>query len=869
MNPIRSWFQKRRLDRELAAEMAEHLAEKIDHLRAEGYGEEEARALARRQFGNLTQQREASRTEWGWNTAEQFAQDIRFAVRVLQGSPVFSVTVILLLALGIGMNTAMFSAIKAVLLTALPYPQPERMVELRQVARDGHLMRVSWLDFHDWRSQNQTVQAMAVAGLAQGVTLSGAFRTRRAPLANVGAGFFEVAATDALIGRTFTAADQKPGSALTIILSYELAASLFGSPAAALQKTVHLNGMPFTVIGVMPPKFEFPYAVQLWIPNDVFPDQSGRSAHNYSIFGRLKPGVTVARAQSDLDVVAARLAKQYADDKDEGIRVTSLYDSLTGSIRPALYVLFSAVMLVLLIACVNISNLQLARAAARRKEMGMRTALGAGRGRLIRQLLTESALLAIVGGTVGLLLAEVAVRVLRMSAPANIPRLQTLSVDGVVLAFTAALSLLAGLLFGMLPAIDGAHTDVNEALKQATGKGSDMRHKRWGQLLVAAEVALALILLSGSALLIKSYWKLSHVDIGLSSQGVFLTDVTWPAAADGDSVDSAFVRRVGAQILSQVAGLPGVQATAFIHGMPFQDAPDGNFEIEGRPLPADPHQAPDADYRLITPGYFKVFGVSLLNGRAFTVADSASSEQVAIVNQSFARRFFPQDNVLGKRIRFLGFDRQPQFLTIVGLVPDVRASFGRAVQPEVYVDYFQHADTRMNANLVVRGPARLQPGIEQIVTSLNHVTAANFESMDRVISGTVSRERFETVLLAVFAGTALLLAVVGVYGLLSYLVTRRTAEMGLRIALGASTGRILYQVLGEGGRLIVVGLAIGLPGSLLATRGLQAMLYQVKASDPFTLLAAVAAFAVAALLACYLPAQRAARIDPAEALRSE
>jgi putative ABC transport system permease protein len=539
-------------------------------------------------------------------------------------------------------------------------------------------------------------------------------------------------------------------------------------------------------------------------------------------------------------------------------------------VRPALLTLFGAVTLVLLIACVNISNLQLARAAARRKEMGMRSALGAARGRLIRQLLTENVLLAAAGGLLGLALAESAVRILRIAAPANIPRIQNLSVDTGVLCFTAALSLAAGLLFGVLPSLDSSRTDVNDALKQGARKGEDVRRKRWGQTLVAAEIALAIVLLSGAALLIKSYWKLAHVETGIASVGVYVAELTWPATADGNSVDGAYVRQAATQMLAQIGELPGVQAAAFIRGLPFRGAPDGSFEIEGRPLPADPHMYPDADYRMITPGYWKAFGVPILKGRGFTEDDQRSAQQVAIVNQSFAKKFFPAGDAVGQRIRFMGFDRKPQFMTIVGIVPDMRASgLRRPATPEVYADYLQHADSAMNVALLVRGPEILQPRIERIVTLLNRDTAVHFESMEGLISGTIARDRFQTALLSVFAGCALLLAVVGIYGSLSYGVTQRTSEMGVRMALGANSRNIVQLVLGQGSAIVLTGIALGLLGSLVATRLLRAMLYEVKASDPSVLLVVVAGFTLAALAACYLPARRASQIDPAEALRTE
>lgn len=869
MNPLFRWRERRRVERELADEMAEHLSEKIDELRKEGYGRQEAITLAGRQFGNLALLQEDSRAAWGWNAVEQLWQDIRIGWRVLRKTPAFTATAIVVIALGIGMNTAMFSAVKAVLLSALPYPEPERMVQLNQTAENGHLMNASNLDFRDWRAQTRTIESMAAYGVDE-VTLSGNFPARRAPMAAVGSGFFRVMTSGAAIGRTFSAGEQKPGGPFTVVLGYALAQSVFGAPANAIQKSVRLNGMVFTVIGVMPPGFDFPQNAEIWVPNDLFPDDSGRSAHNYRVVGRLKSGATVRQAQSDMNVVAARLAREYVDDQHEGIRVSSLYDSLVGGVRPALLVLLGAVTVVLLIACVNVSNLLLVRAVARRKEMALRGALGASGGRLVRQLLTESVLLAAAGALAGLALAEVAVRVLRTVAPASIPRIQNLAIDGGVLCFTAGLSLVAGILFGVLPSLESARADGNVALRQGAGKGESHAQQRWSRLLVVGQIALAIVLLSGASLLMKSYWRLTHVATGLSSAGVYVADLTWPASADGNSVDAAYVRRIGSQMLEQIGRLPGVQAVALIHGLPFEGAPDGYFEIEGRPLPSDPHLDPDADYCMVTPDYFRAFGARILKGRGFTEEDQRAAGQVAIVNQTFEREFFANGEAVGKRIRFLGFDRKPQFMTIVGVAPDARnEGLARPVGPEVYADYFQHADLAMDASLVVRGPASLEPRIRRIVTLLNPTTAMTLESMDSLISATIVRERFQTALLAVFAACALLLAVVGVYGLLSYTVTRRTSEIGVRMALGASAGAITRLVLRQGSVLVTAGVTLGLIGSLLATRVLESMLYRVSTTDPSALLAVIAGFAVAALAGCYLPARRASAIDPSEALRAE
>jgi putative ABC transport system permease protein len=860
MNPISRWIERRRVERDLAAEMADHVAEKIDQLREEGCTEEEARAIARRSFGNVGLQQEDSRAAWGWTAFEQLWQDIRFGCRVLVKAPGFSIVAVTILALGIGMNTAMFSAVKAVLLSALPYPEPERLVTLLQVAKDGHLKRASGADFRDWRDLNHTVEHMAGYEVDD-VTIFASGAPRRARLSAVNAGFFEALAIEPSIGRAFSAEEQKPGGPATLVLGYELAQSLFGSPASAIQSTVRLGAKDYSVIGVMPPRFNFPDNAQLWSPDDLFPDKTGRSSHNYRVVGRMKSGVTVRQVQADMDVVAAQLGRQYVDDRDEGIRVTPLFETLVRAIRPALLVLQGAVTLVLLIACVNISNLQLARAAARRKEIAMRRALGAARSRLIRQLLTESVLLSAAGGLLGLALAKLAVLAFRNAAPVDIPRIETLQIDPAVLAFTAALSLLAGILFGVLPALDTSTSGI---------KAAGVRQKRWSHTLVIGQIALAMVLLSGAALLFQNYWKLAHVETGLDTSTVYTTDIAWPVSGDGNpmgwfGVDGSKVRQAAAQIVERIGSIPGVQAAALAYGLPYEEAPDWSFEIEGRPLPADPHLYPVADYRMVTFGYFKAFGIPIVHGRGFTADDERSPELVAIVNHAFQKKFFPGADPLGHRIRFFGPERQ--FISIVGVVPDVHDSgLKNAPTPEIYGEYLQNPGSVTHVSLVVRGPARVHAPIAQIVASVNPTTAVSFQGMDTLISGSIARERFQTTLLALFASCALLLALIGIYGLLSYTVSRQTKELSLRMALGATSSTVTMLVLRQGGLLIVAGVTLGSAGALIATRAVASIV--TDAPSPASTLPIVAVgFAAAALLGCYLPARRASRIDPSTALR--
>jgi predicted permease len=870
MNPISRWFERRRVERDLASEMAAHLEERIEQLMDDGLSREEARVRAHRRFGNVTSQKEKSREAWGWNGVEQLAQDVRFGCRVLGKSPAFTVTAVTVLALGIGMNTAMFSAAKAVLLSALPYPEPDRLVKVWQTNKAGAFMRVSGADFRDWRDQNRSMEHLA-SYYGDLVSLSGDFAPKRIRIGVVSRGFLESMGVQPAMGRTFSREEQKLGGTPVAILGYDLSQLIFGPGAQSIGKSVRVDGMAFTVIGIMPPGFDFPSRAQLWVPLEILPDTSTRSAHNYDVLGRLRPGVSIRQAQEDMNVIAARLAKVYVDDKDDGIKLVPLYDDVVGPVRPAFLILLAAVTLVLLIACVNISGLHLARATVRAKELGLRAALGAGRTRLIRQLLTEAVLLAIAGGATGLVLATGGTAILRHSAPANIPRLESIHVDISMLCFTALLSIGAGLLFGALPAIACSHTDVNEALKQGSGKGTaGPQMKRWGNALVVGQIGLAVVLLTGATLLLKSYWKLAHVDSGLRSSGVFTADLSWPTI-DGSSINGAEVSRLSKGLLERVARLPGVQAAALTSTLAVREkGANGDFEIEGTPLPTDPHQNPDAYYRLITSQYFRTFGIPILKGRAFDESDDRSQEQVAIVNQAFVREFFPNGDAIGKRIRFFGFDAKPQLMTIVGIVPDVRA-FGldNPAKAEVFADYMQHTGTWLDATLVVRGPVTEQAAVRSIVTSLNRDTPVEFQSMDEVIAGTIARERFQTFLLSLFAGFALLLAAVGIYGLLSYTVTRRTSELGIRMTLGAGRRSVLLLILSQGGSLVGTGLMLGLLGALILSRALASLLYGVRTTDPGSFVTVALVFGIVAMLGCFFPARRASKIDPNVALRYE
>jgi predicted permease len=873
MNPIRRLLKRRQLAHDLTAEIAGHIEQKVQDLMAEGKSEDEARHLAVRAFGNTTVIQEGSREAWGWNTAEELWNDLRYAARILMDAPAFTATAVIVLALGIGMNTAIFSAVKAVLLSRLPYPEPERLVILQQTARDGHLMNASGPDARDWRTQNTSFAWMATYDGDSGVpvAIAGEFRPRRSQAGVVSEEFFRTLGVQPLVGRTFSIDERKQGGRPAALVSYDLAAALFGTPAAAMNRVIRMDGLAFTIIGIMPPSFEFPSRSQLWISQEAFGENNERSAHNYHVIGRLKPDVTLRSAQADMDVIAARLGKAYPDDRNEGIRVTSLRDQLAAPFRPVFLILLSAVTCVLLVACANTSNLQLARSAARVREMALRTALGAARFRLIRQLLTESVLLALTGGAAGLLLAVGGCSLLRYYAPQNIPGIENIRIDPGVLAFTMILSLSTGVLFGLAPALAASRIDVNEALKDGSAKSTlGPRLRAWGKLLVVTEVGLAVVLLAGAALLVRSLWNLDHVDSGLHSSGVFTTELTWPTA-DGNTVDAHVVAHSSTEMLERIRALRGIEAAGLINSLPVQNSgSDGSFEIEGTPLPADPHDYPDAWYRTATAGYFTAFGLPVLSGRNFTEADDHSPNQVALVNRTFAKKFFKTGDVLGRRIKFLGFDLKPQFMTIIGIVPDVHAfGLNRPADAEVFADYFQHAGMSLQVTLVVRGVPSLQNAVRGIIRDVNRDSPVDFAFMDTLISASLSRDQFQTALLSLFAGFGLLLAAVGIYGVLSYTVTRRTAELGIRMALGARQRDVLSLVLREGLSLAMAGLALGIVCALLATRALSSLLYGISPTDPGAFLGISLVFACVALLGCYIPARRAAKIDPNIALRYE
>lgn len=796
--------------------------------------------------------------------------DVKYGWRALGARPGFSLLVIFILALGIGANTAVFSVVDGVLLRALPYRDAGRIVGVAEINAAGRRINLSGEDFLDWQRQSRSFQTMA-AYAGWPMDLSAGDRTERVNGAAVTAGFFRALGVSPVLGRTFSADEHRPGHDVAI-LSDGLWQRDFGGDPAVLGKTVQVEGKPFTIIGVLPSGIGFPQRSEVWVPLEFMGDITSygtRSAHNFHVIARLNPGVDVARADAEMQVIAAHLARQYPDSNAGiGAGVISLRKQLVGETGPALLVLMSAIGFVLLIACANIASLLLARAANRRREISIRMSLGASRSRIVRQMLVESVLLALVGGAAGMAVCAGLLRVMEALAPARLLTMGHFGLDLQALAVTAVLSLATGILCGLIPAWRVAGTDPGLVLQQSGGRSSlQGEARRLQNALVVGEVALSLVLLAGAGLMARSFSNLEAVRLGFQPDRVLSATVSLPSLAEKyqqpEQVTGFFDR-----LLVRVQALPGIASVAVTSGAPAGDRiANGGFEIAGR----TPRPAPDSVYRIISTGYFQTLGMPLLRGRDFTPADRAGTVPVVVVNQSMAHAFWPGQDPLGQRIRYYGFDRQPQWLTIVGIVADARdLDVTRGGVPEAYVPYTQHFDSGLQLLLRARGNAALlSAGVRQTVHAIDPEVPVEIRMLPGVVGDALAPSRFSTVLLGGFAVLALLLAGTGIYGVMAGSVARRTGEIGVRMALGAPRGQVLGMVLRQGLQLALVGIVFGSIAALVATPVLAHQLYAVKPSDPVTLVTVAVVVAALAALASILPARRATKIDPMEALRWE
>lgn len=802
-------------------------------------------------------------------------QDLRYGVRMLVKNPGFTAVAVLALALGIGANTAIFSVVHAVLLRPLPYKDSERLMHVFRTQPPILRGPISRPDFLEWQSQQRVFQEVA-AYYTEAFNLTGPDEAERVGGARVTGNFFSMFAAVPARGRVLLPADDEAGSERVAVVSHGMWQRRFGSDTGLTGKTLTLNGEPYAVVGVAPPDFSFPGRSEIWVPARLAEDKRQRGSNYLRVVARLGDGVSVEQAQGQMNQVASALAQQYPQN-NANLRVTvvPLLEEQVRDIRTVLLILFGAVAFVLLIACTNVANLQLARATVRQKEIAVRTALGASRGRVMSQLLTESVLLALMGGALGVMLAAWGTRLLVALAPPNIPRMKEVGLDPWVLGFTVLVSVLTGLIFGLAPALQVSKTNLNDVLKEGT-RGAATGGRRRAALrraLVVAEIALSLVLIISAGLLLTSIRRLTVVNPGFDPRNLLTANVSLPRKPPGDGAAANPTQETAnflTEVERRIKSLPGVQAVGAINDLPVtgNSSVNGDFSVEGRPA-YKPGESPVAEFRFITPDYFRAIGIPLLKGRAFGEADGPQGQVPVVVNETLARRLFPDEDPLGKRLLVL--DGKPH--EIVGVVGDARQwGLDRPPDPEIYFSYAQKA-LGANTTLVVRTstePASLSAGVRNAVREVSRDAPIYVvRTMEQVLAESTAQRRFNTTLMMLFAVVALLMAAIGLYGVISYSVAQRAQEIGVRMALGAQSRNILRMVLWQGTKLALIGIAIGVLAALALTSVLASLLYGVSATDPLTFLGGAVALTVIALLACYVPARRATKIDPMLALRYE
>jgi putative ABC transport system permease protein len=872
---FQSLFQRRRSAQRLVAELQFHLDQQVAENIAAGMRPDEARRAARLMFGNPAALGETTRETWGWQWLEQLLQDVRYAVRTLRKSPGFTAIAVLTLTLGIGANTAIFSVVNASLLRPLPFPSSSQLVDLwaHSSVFDFPDLGLSLPDIADIRAQNTVFSGIAPYRFS-GMTLTGRGAPQRLDGAQVSVELFPLLGTTPLYGRRFTPAETRPGQDREVILSYSLWQKEFGGDPHTIGTSLTLDSKPYTVIGIMPPQqhLDFVTTVQFWVPfAPTNEERAARSAHGTPAVARLKPGRTIERAQAQLDAIAARLAKAYPDaDKTWSLRVVSLRTDLVGDSRPPLLILLGAVGFVLLIACANLGNLFLSRGWTRRREIAIRSALGATRGRIIRQLLVEGLIVSLVGGFCGLLIAAWGVQGLRSLLPPDTPRIQDLSIDPIVLWFTLGASIFAGLLFSLAPAALISKQDVNAGVKEGgaqTGTGS--QHKFLRHSLVVAEVALALLLVIGATLALRSFAKLLAVNVGFRSDHLLTMTLNFPSGKftkPGESIP--YVR----QILALTRGIPGVQDASACLYAPLTDFKGESTVHTDAMAPGAPAAMTQANRA--APNYFQTLGIPLISGRDFTDADATNASDVYVVNQAFAYKFFGGADPVGRRIWTDADDNhKPEWGQIIGEIADTRDEGAKqAPDPELFAAYYQIKDSG-GISLVVHtkaDPLSTLSAIEDRIWSIEKAQPVeDVATMNQLLAQSNAGPRFQTFLLGVFGALGLVLAIVGIYGVISYSVSQRTHEIGIRMALGANPSHVMRLILTEGLNLALVGIATGMAASFALTRLMSTLLFGVSATDPLTFASVTLVLIAVALAACYIPARRAMQVDPMAALRHE
>jgi putative ABC transport system permease protein len=876
---IRGWFTRARVDQDFDQELSSHLEMLTSENVKQGMSPDKAKRAAQMRLGGVTQLKETNRELRGLPMLETFLQDVRYALRMLRKNPGFTSIVILTLALGIGANTAIFSVVYAVLLKPLPYANAGQLVNVFETRLQDGIQKSGWSyeSFKELREQNTVFSE--VAGFAQHqLTLTGSGEPSVVTTSVVTPEFFTVFGAKPLAGRTFSPEDGNRGAAPVVILNENLWRDVFGADPKILGSSIQLDKKSFTVIGIMPAAFRFPrltVSEQLWIPLAQDPlfgswmDQ--RDRHWLPVTGRLKPDVSPARAQAELEAITARLAKEFpAQNGGWSATMTPLQEDITGNVRPALLVLLGAAGLVLLIACANIANLLLTRATSRAREIAIRSALGAGRMRIIRQLLSETVVLGLLGGLLGILLAYWGVRGLSSLLPTNMPRANEIHVDAFVLIFALLLSIVASVVFGLAPALFAANTNLQTTLREGSGRsGESATRRRARSLLATAEIAIAMVLLVAAGLVLRSFSKLISVNPGFEVKHMVKAEVSLPRFQYSTPQQWA---NFSTDLLTRIQAHPGMQDSAV--GLPLPIAhPNVNvtFDIVGNPLQSQ-GASQTASYVSASPEYFRVMGIPLVAGRFFNRYDIMSAPRVTLISKAMARIYFPNQDPIGRQLTFAFHGDKPIPREIVGIVGDVRdMSLGREPGPMMYVPNaqapFWGAVLIVKSNLSASDVAAV---IRAEVAKMDKdLPVTDVASMPDIMEASVAQPRFRTFLLGLFAAIALVLAATGIFGVVSYSVSCRTHEIGIRVALGASRGAILRMVLRETMTLTLVGLAIGVPCALAASRLVGRMLFGVSATDPATLAGVAFVLAAVAILAGYAPARRAMCVDPVVALRQE
>ena len=875
------------VDADVDDELQFHLDMRARDYEARGLTSRDAREAAAERFGNVqgiggALRAHDRRRERGRQRKEHMSDltnDIRYGLRAFGRAPAFTTISLLTIALGIGATTAIFSVVNAVILRPLPYPEADRIVQVWMDNRRTGLKEDlhSWPNWADLREQNQVFSSMAAYATGGYNITAGCQENecepRRIAVSFSTADLFDVLRVAPAMGRVFTAQETEPGRDAVVVLSHGLWTDFFGSDRSILGRTVRLNGRERTVIGVMPPTVAFPSRdTDVWVPLAFSQeDKQYRSSFGLWAVARLKPGVEYSRAVADLTTIAKRLEQQYPENRDLGAYLVPLPEQVVGrTVRTSLWVMLAAVGAVLLIACANVANLMLSRAAVREREISVRVALGAARARLVRQLLTESVLLAVIGAALGVGLAWVGLRVLTGLAPGDIPRLDQVRIDLRVLGVALGLAVVTGVAFGLAPALQSSRAAVGNALHEGVRGGTTGRRAQsLRRTLVAAQIALVVVLLTGAGLLMRSFVQLQRVDLGFRPDNLLTMRLSLPGAKYGTPE-----ARLGLfnALLDGTRQLPGVQGAAFIEDIFLTATPTStNFSIDGREM-TDEERGIEVPLDAVSPDYFRVMGIPLREGRTFTATDNRTAPSVVIINENMARRFWPNESVVGKRFKYGSADSQAPFMTVVGVVADMRRTgFDAPVRYETFRPHMQRAVGSLT--LVVRtagDPLRLAPSVRAQLKSIDaEQPVFEVASMDQLLSAMVAQRRFSMALLGTFAALALVLGIIGVYGVTAYLVAQRTREVGVRLALGAQPGQVVGMVVRQGMVVAAVGLLAGLAGAVAAGRLMTGLLYGVSPHDLWTLTGVTVVIAAATLVANWVPALRAAHVDPLTALRSE